>query len=302
MRPTASWKFVCTCAWPPGVPKTKRGELPSSAITVLSVWIGRLPGASALGDDASSEKPMSLLLSSTPVPGATHADPNSLKTLSMSDTALPSRSTTARYVVSAVRDARWRGTVRLMGGEIFRADRSADLADRRCEALGERPVVEDRGAVRGDLAHGRRQVGLLQDLAGAREPTPRAEDARGLRVEPSTAIDEALRERVAHREALLGVLDRRLEDPVESEASVVAHEVAERGDDAGDGGEVCTLARKAARERLERERARRRTGAVVCRRLAPRGVVHEREQIATVGRAVRLRHRAHGRRRAGRRG
>src|SRR5207249_10761619 len=96
--------------------------------------------------------------------------------------------------VSAVRDARWRGTVGLMGGEIFRADRSADLADRRCEALGERPFVEDRRALRGDLAQGRREVGLLQDLAGAREPTPRAEDARGLRVEPSTAIDEALRE------------------------------------------------------------------------------------------------------------
>src|SRR5438094_672222 len=243
MRPTASWKFVCTCAWRPGVPKTKRGELPSSAMTVLSVWIGRLPGASALGDDASSEKPMSLLLSRTPVPGATHADPNSLNTLSMSDTALPSRSTTARYVVSA------------------------GVADRRCEALGERPFVEDRGALRGDLAQGRREVGLLQDLAGAREPTARAEDARGLPVEPSTAIDEALREPVAHREAFLGVLDRRLEDAIESEASVVAHEVAERRDDAGDGGEVCTLARKAARERPERERARRRTGAVVCRHL-----------------------------------
>src|SRR5207247_366402 len=53
MSATASWKFVCTCAWRPGVPNTRRGVTPSRAITVLRVWIGLLPGASTFGDAAT---------------------------------------------------------------------------------------------------------------------------------------------------------------------------------------------------------------------------------------------------------
>ena len=96
MSPTASWKFVCTWACAPGVPYTKRGVEPSRTMTAFSVWTGRLRGASAFGDRGSSEKPVSRLLRRMPVPGTTVAAPKRLNTLSMSETALPSRSTTAR--------------------------------------------------------------------------------------------------------------------------------------------------------------------------------------------------------------
>ena len=96
MSPTASWKFVCTWACRPGVPNTNLGVDPSSTMTVLSVCTGLLPGATAFGERESSEKPVSRLLSRMPVPGTAQAAPKELNTLSIKETALPSRSTTAR--------------------------------------------------------------------------------------------------------------------------------------------------------------------------------------------------------------
>ena len=65
-------------------------------MTVFSVCTGRFPGSRAFGERGSRENPTRRLLRRIPVPGTTQAEPNALKTLSMSETAFPSRSTAAR--------------------------------------------------------------------------------------------------------------------------------------------------------------------------------------------------------------
>ena len=62
----------------------------------MIVWSGRLRGASALACAGSSVKRPPRLCSTNPAPSGTRPDPKFAKLLWMSDTMLPSRSTTLR--------------------------------------------------------------------------------------------------------------------------------------------------------------------------------------------------------------
>ena len=66
----------------------------------MIVCSGRLRGASTFGWARSSVNSAPRFCSGNPVPSATTPDPKLAKLLWMSDTMLPSRSTTERYVVS----------------------------------------------------------------------------------------------------------------------------------------------------------------------------------------------------------
>ena len=66
----------------------------------MIVCSGRLRGASTFGCVRSSVNSAPRFCSGNPVPSATTPDPKLAKLLCMSDTMLPSRSTTERYVVS----------------------------------------------------------------------------------------------------------------------------------------------------------------------------------------------------------
>src|SRR5207302_1066894 len=145
-----------------------------------------------------------------------------------------------------------------------------------------------------------RELGLLQDLAGTREPAARPEDARRHVVEARAAVDKAFGETVAHREALIRVLDRGIEQALETEPPLIAREVAPRGDHARYRREKGAFGRIAVREALHIERRGCRAGTVVRGDLARSCVVYEREQVAADGCAVGLRHGAHRGRRDGR--
>ena len=57
----------------------------------MIVWKGRLPGATALGWSASSEKPRPRFCRT--LPAAHSPDPKAMNTEEMSDTAIPSATT-----------------------------------------------------------------------------------------------------------------------------------------------------------------------------------------------------------------
>src|SRR5207245_8066938 len=128
----------------------------------------------------------------------------------------------------------------------------------------------------------------------AREAAAWPEHRGGVRVEAMAAVDESFREAVAHGEAFLGVLDRRREDAVETQAPAVLKQLAPRRDDTGDGRDERALSGEARAERVTRHRAWRGARAVVCGDLTRRRVVRQREEIAADRGAVRLRHRADG--------
>src|SRR6185369_6458832 len=85
---------VMVCPGPPGVPSRKRGLPPLSTMAGLSVWAGRLPGATALTWPRSSEKPRIRLLKITPVTGSRTKLPNSVNTLCTMVLALTDAATT----------------------------------------------------------------------------------------------------------------------------------------------------------------------------------------------------------------
>ena len=62
----------------------------------MSVWNGRLPGATVFGSPGSSVNPAPRLCSAKPVPGTTTPDPNSEYRLLMNDTMLPALSAVVR--------------------------------------------------------------------------------------------------------------------------------------------------------------------------------------------------------------
>ena len=74
----------------------------SSRVTMgaMSVWTGRLRGASALGCSGSMLQWRPRFCSNTPVPGATTPEPNGLKRLSITLTTLPCPSAMTKPVVS----------------------------------------------------------------------------------------------------------------------------------------------------------------------------------------------------------
>src|SRR5438874_4893274 len=149
-----------------------------------------------------------------------HIEPFSDRELLEQDVALRYRGL-AENRETAIRDARGPRPVGAVGGEVVRADRAARLRDRGGEALGELTAVERRGAGARDLAKRHGKLGLLQDFARAREAATRPEHARGAVVEARAAVHEALRESVAHRKTLVGVLDRRRQIAIESKAPVI---------------------------------------------------------------------------------
>ena len=188
------------------------------------------------------------------------------------------------------------GAIGRMSGEIFEPDVPAQRRQRVREAGAEIAAVERGDAAGHDFAECLREIGLLQDLAGARKATARTEDARALLVETRAAVDESLGEPIAHREPFLGVLDRRRQRALEAEPAVIVHQVRERREHSWHGGDARPALRVAVRERVEVESARGSARSVVRLHLARARVVHQREEIAADAGAMWLRHGAHRRR------
>src|SRR5207249_5690254 len=179
------------------------------------------------------------------------------------------------------------GMVGAVRGEIDLRDRAAGGIDPRGEPLGELAAIERLGTAGRDGMERRGEVGLLEHLAGARPATAWTEDPRCLLV-----VGEALAlggdrggESVAHREAVLGVADRRLERAIEAEPAMLARQVREPRDDARDGREDRALPRERVAEPLAVDGLRRRAGAVVRGHVTRPRVVDEREHVAAEGRA-----------------
>ena len=121
----------------------------------------------------------------------------------------------------AVGDRDGLGSIGRMRCEIFERDVTAHRREPIGEARTESAAVERRGPVGDDLAQRLREIGLLQDLAGARQPAARTEDAMAFLIEARAAVDESLREAVADGKAFLRVLDRGRERALETQPAVV---------------------------------------------------------------------------------
>jgi len=168
-------------------------------------------------------------------------------------------------------------------------DQPADRRDRGRETLAELAAIELVGAVAGDRAKGRREVGLLEHLAGARPPTSGTEHSRGFVVarESFAFFRGRGSEHVADREAVLGVRDRRCERAIEAETPVVRGEIGQAGDETRDGSDARALIGERGTEALPIERVRRGTRSVVGGDLARSRVIDEREDVPADRRAMR---------------
>ncbi|MBI2983459.1 MAG: gamma-glutamyltransferase, partial [Chloroflexi bacterium] len=204
------------------------------------------------------------------------------------------------HAQSAVLDGDRLRRVGAMRREVLAADGAAGEGDPLGQPFGDRSAVERVRAVPRDLPQRPCEIGLLEHLSRTREPPPRHEDARALRVgrDERRPLRDRGRQDRAHREAVLGVGDRRREDPVEPEAPVGREHVAPAGDAAGHRGHDGSARRVAARAQgLDVDRAGGRAGPVVGDHLALPRVVHEREDVSADRGRRRLGDRADRRRR-----
>ena len=135
---------------------------------------------------------------------------------------------------------------------------------------------------------------MLEHLAGLWPAAARAEDPRSFRIEGEALalLRHAFREHIAHREATLGVRDRRGKVAVEPEATMLVCEIDQRGDRTGNCREGAALRWEAHPEQLAIDRARGGTGTVVGADLPGPCVIHERKDVPAERGAVRHHHSA----------
>lgn len=152
-------------------------------------------------------------------------------------------------------------------GEVGHGQRAALCRDMGRDRLAEWPVVEMARPLRGDVAQGRRQLGLAQDLAERDALAALAQVvARPVLVElRPLAQQRRLLVEFSHaefgdREAVFGERDRRREDLLQGQAAIAPVELAPAGEIAGRGNrkraalEIGALAEALMREALRHGR------------------------------------------------